>query len=472
MNKLFSSLALALTAVPVAKAAAAVAASGTAAQKQKPNILLIMVDDLGFGDLSCQYAKDMHTPNLDALFAKSLAANDCHANSAVSSPSRAGLLTGRYPDMVGVPGVIRTQPLASWGYLSPKAVLLPQMLKKAGYTTALIGKWHLGLESPNLPNERGFDMFHGFLGDMMDDYYTHRRGGLNLMRYNRQEVDPKGHATEVFTQWTIDYLNRQKNNKAPFFLLLTYNAPHYPLQPPQEWLDRVLAREAGINPIRAKLVALIEHLDSEVGKVLSTLESTGQMDNTIIVFTSDNGGHAPSMANNGPTRGAKSDMYEGGIKVPFCIYWKERIKPRRTDNFLILSDLFPTFCDILSIPIRHEIDGMSLWPLFRDGEQVTDDRYVIWSLRAHGDMLGKTSDAVRYKGYKLLQNRPDKPYELFDLHADPLESNPLEMKGQIYTGLVKQLIYHYNMAGSVPYQAPGRPTTVAGFPKPEGDGKD
>ena len=294
MKKSLQYLAAGAAILPVTGfAAASKASNGTAAQNQKPNILLIMVDDLGYGDLSCQYAKDMHTPNIDSLFAKSLAANDCHANSAVSSPSRAGLLTGRYPDMVGVPGVIRTQPLASWGYLNPKAVLLPQMLKKAGYTTALIGKWHLGLESPNLPNERGFDMFHGFLGDMMDDYYTHRRGGLNLMRYNNKEVDPKGHATEVFTQWAIDYLKEQQNNKSPFFLFLTYNAPHYPVQPPQEYLDRVLAREAGINPIRAKLVALIEHLDSGVGKVLATLESTGQMDNTIIVFTSDNGGHAP-----------------------------------------------------------------------------------------------------------------------------------------------------------------------------------
>lgn len=125
----------------------------------KPNILLIMVDDLGLGDLSCQYAKDLHTPHIDYLFHNGVRLNNFHASSSVSSPSRAGLLTGCYPDMVGVPGVIRTEPTASWGYLSPHAVLLPQMMSQAGYQTAIIGKWHLGLEAPNLPNDRGFDFF-------------------------------------------------------------------------------------------------------------------------------------------------------------------------------------------------------------------------------------------------------------------------------------------------------------------------
>ena len=146
----------------------------------KPNILLILVDDLGYGDLSCQgFANDIETPHIDKLLNEGIRFTNFHANCPVSSPSRASLLTGRYPDMVGVPGVIRTHKDDSWGYLSEDAILLPSMLKKVGYHNKMIGKWNLGLESPNTPTERGFDSYQGYLGDMMDDYYTHRRFGNN-----------------------------------------------------------------------------------------------------------------------------------------------------------------------------------------------------------------------------------------------------------------------------------------------------
>ncbi len=143
--------------------------------EEKPNIILILVDDLGYGDLSSYGAKDLQTPNLDSLVASGIRFDNFYANCPVCSPTRASVLTGQYPDMVGVPGVIRTHPHANFGYLASHAVMLPEVLKRAGYDTAIIGKWHLGLETPNTPNERGFDHFHGFLGDMMDDYYSHRR---------------------------------------------------------------------------------------------------------------------------------------------------------------------------------------------------------------------------------------------------------------------------------------------------------
>jgi len=210
---------------------------------KKPNILVILVDDLGYGDLSSYGAKDLRTPNIDQLMANGMRFDNFYANCPVCSPTRASLMTGRYPDMVGVPGVIRTHPTNNFGYLSPDAVMLPTMLKKAGYHTAIIGKWHLGLESPNIPNERGFDHFHGFLGDMMDDYYTHLRHGYNYMRLNKQEIHPEGHATDLFTQWAIEYIRGRINKKQPFFLYLAYNAPHTPIQPPEEWLEKVKKRE-------------------------------------------------------------------------------------------------------------------------------------------------------------------------------------------------------------------------------------
>ncbi|HUG20300.1 MAG TPA: sulfatase-like hydrolase/transferase, partial [Planctomycetaceae bacterium] len=175
----------------------------------QPNILLILADDLGYGDLSCYGATDLKSPHVDALAKQGLKFTNFYANCPVCSPTRAALLTGRYQEMVGVPGVIRTHADNNWGYLAEDAVLLPELLAQAGYTSGIVGKWHLGLESPNTPIERGFDFFHGFLGDMMDDYYNHRRHGINYMYRNRTEIDPEGHATDLFSQWAVDYIKAQ-----------------------------------------------------------------------------------------------------------------------------------------------------------------------------------------------------------------------------------------------------------------------
>ena len=203
-----------------------------------PNILMILVDDLGYGDLSSFGATDLQTPHIDNLMSTGMRLNNFYANCPVCSPTRASLLTGRYPELVGVPGVIRTYPQDNWGYLDPSAILLPQMLKRRGYHTAMVGKWHLGLESPNLPTDRGFDVLRGFLGDMMDDYYEHRRHNINYMRHNTAEIDPPGHATDLFTQWACEYLTQRQGQDTPFFLYLAYNAPHTPIQPPPDWLKK------------------------------------------------------------------------------------------------------------------------------------------------------------------------------------------------------------------------------------------
>jgi arylsulfatase A-like enzyme len=152
---------------------------------QPPNIVLILADDLGYGDLSSYGGGDLETPHIDGIVASGMRFDEFYANSSVCSPTRAALLTGRYPPMVGIPGVVRTYAAASWGYLAADAILLPEMLKRRGYHTAMAGKWHLGLERPNRPHDRGFDDFKGFLGDMMDDYHTHRRHGINYMKGTR-----------------------------------------------------------------------------------------------------------------------------------------------------------------------------------------------------------------------------------------------------------------------------------------------
>ncbi|MCG8651560.1 MAG: sulfatase-like hydrolase/transferase, partial [Pirellulales bacterium] len=209
-----------------------------------PNVLLILVDDLGFGDLACQGADDMQTPAIDALFADSLRLNRFYANCPVCSPTRASVLTGCYPDRVGVPGVIRTHPTNSWGYFSPHSPTLPQQLGRIGYHTAAIGKWHLGLRPENHPQSRGFDHFQGFLGDMMDDYFNHRRHGNNYMRKGRKTIDPPGHATELFSKWSVDFIRQRASQPdQPWFLYLAYNAPHTPIQPPPAWKAKVKQRQ-------------------------------------------------------------------------------------------------------------------------------------------------------------------------------------------------------------------------------------
>ncbi len=419
----------------------------------KPNIVVILVDDLGYGDLSCYGATDLRSPNIDKLVARGMRLDRFYANCPVCSPTRASLLTGRYPDLVGVPGVIRTHVANNWGHLSPHAVLLPQMLKRAGYHTAIVGKWHLGLASPNKPNERGFDHFHGFLGDMMDDYYKHTRHGYNYMRLNEKEIDPQGHATDLFTQWAVDYLRERSAKKQPFFLYLAYNAPHTPIQPPAEWVERVKRREKGISDKRARLVALIEHLDDGIGKVVEALKEAGLSDNTLVIFTSDNGGQLSVGANNGPLRAGKQDMYEGGIREPMCAVWPGRIEAGSRSNRVALTmDLFPTVCEAAGADVAHEIDGRSILPTLLGRRQPEEDRVLFWVRREGGHYGGRAYYAARYGDFKLVQNSPFEPLELYNLEEDPKEENPLGKNHPMYKKLFSALRNHISQAGAVPWQ--------------------
>ena len=427
-----------------------------ARRSDRPNILVILLDDLGYGDLSSYGAHDLHTPHIDALVSAGMRWNNFYANCPVCSPTRASLLTGRYPDMVGVPGVIRTHQEESWGYLSPAAVLLPRLLKPAGYHTALVGKWHLGLGSPNLPNERGFDHFHGFLGDMMDDYYTHRRFGKNYMRRNDTEIDPPGHATDLFSDWAIDYLDSRADAAEPFFLYLAYNAPHTPIQPPKEWLEKVTERERNISPERAKIVALIEHLDQGIGRVMQALEDNGLRQDTLVILASDNGGQLSVEGNNGCLRGGKEDMYEGGLRVPMCAAWPGQISAgTRTDQVGLTMDLFATLCDAAGVRVAHNIDGVSLLPVLKDPTHPLAERFLFWVRREGHIYGGKSYHAARCGPWKLLQNSPYEPLQLFNLESDPLESKPFGREHGQYKKLFTALLNHINRAGAIPWNGTG-----------------
>ena len=428
-----------------------------ATESGRPNLLVILADDLGYGDLACRGAQDMQTPNLDGLFARGMEFTNFYANCPVCSPTRAALLSGRYQELVGVPGVIRTHAENNWGYLAPNATLLPKIAQDSGYHTAIVGKWHLGLESPNTPMDRGFDHLHGFLGDMMDDYYNHRRHGNNYMYHDRKEIDPEGHATDLFSQWSIDYLNSRKGKQEPFLLYLAYNAPHTPIQPPEHWEQKVLQRESGIDPQRAKLVALIEHMDDGIGEVLSALKQNGQSENTIVVFTSDNGGQLSVRANNGPLRDGKQSVYEGGLKVPTAVVWPGKIAEGTQSSFTGMSmDILPTMFDAAGIRIQHPIEGRSFLPTLSGRTQETLRTQMFFCRREGGLRYGgKTIEAVIDFPWKLLHNSPWEPLELYNLQTDPREENDLAATNRgMVNRLNKAMRLQLQQGGAVPWQRP------------------
>lgn len=423
----------------------------------RPNFLLILTDDHGYGDVSTYHESDVRTPSIDRLAREGMLFATMRSNCTVCSPSRAAILTGRFPDRVGVPGVIRTVPEDSWGYFDPKVPTLANTLKQRGYHTAVVGKWHLGLESPNTPNERGFDLFHGFLGDMMDSYTTHLRQGHNYMRLNGEEITPDGHATDLFTGWAVDYLKeRGARRDQPFFLYLAYNAPHFPIEPPAEWLTRVKARLPEADEGRQKNVALIEHLDDGIGRVLAALEEAGLAENTLVAFTADNGGSLPHRQSNAPWRDGKQSHYEGGVRVPFALRWPAGIKGGQRSDYAGQSfDLFPTFVELAGGRPSAELDAVSLVPLLK-GEPMTGVRDLYFVRREGGPAYGGRSYEALIRGdWKLMQNDPYSPLELYNLREDPGETmNVAATNRKLVNELSAALRRHIQRGGATPWQKP------------------
>ena len=428
----------------------------TLGAQTQPNVLVILTDDQGYHDVSYYGTPDIRTPHIDTLVADGMRFDRFYANCPVCSPTRASLITGNYPDAVGVPGVIRTHADNNWGYMDPAARTLPEEFGDLGYHTALIGKWHLGLESPNTPNERGFDYFHGWLGDMMDDYWKKRRHDINYMRKNSETIDPPGHATDIFTNWAVDYVSDRESQEDPFFLYLAYNAPHFPVQPPEDWLTKVKQREPNVSEKRAKLIAFIEHLDDGIGKVIQALKNTGQYENTIIVFSSDNGGLLRDDANNGPLRDGKQSVYEGGLRVPTAITWPAGgIKPGSSSDYRALTmDLYPTLVEAASGSVAHDIPAVSFLPLLRGESYGHADRPLYFVRREGGTRYGGlTIQAVLLNDWKLLQNSPFEKQELYHLASDPREQNNLlEEQPEKYKELNGLMMEFIQRAGKVPWQ--------------------
>jgi arylsulfatase A-like enzyme len=329
-------------------------------------------------------------------------------------------------------------------------VTLPQALQQLDYHTALIGKWHLGYQSPDLPNDRGFAYFKGFVGDMMDDYYNHKRAGKHWMRENKTEIFPKGHATDLFTDWTLDYLTQRADQQQPFFLFLTYNAPHDPIQPPQEWLDKVDEREKNASLKRKKIVAFIEHLDHNIGRVLAHLDQLDLTKNTIVVFTSDNGGALNYGASNAPFRGGKGDLFEGGIRVPCLVAMPNQHQKDNTDHPILLMDFYPTIIQWAGGTADNTLPSKPILA-FDNHTSLNKPRHMVWMRREGHKFGGRIYYAISDGRYKLLQKDPFSPYLLFYLHSDPFEHQPLNVNDK-KRALMNVLTKHIQHTGQIPWQ--------------------
>lgn len=329
----------------------------TRAIRPEPNLLVLIADDLGWGDVS-MHCGMTRTPHLDGLATDGLELQRFYAHP-VCSPTRAAFLTGQMPRRFGI-----VHPLGAREPGLPAGLpMLPRTLQSAGYQTFLVGKWHLGTQSP--PRQSGFDHFYGFMGPEVDYFkHTSRNGAVDWQR-NGQTVDEAGYSTQLLADEAIRLLGKRDPAK-PFFLEVAFNAPHFPLSAPAEYL----AKYTDLPPGMATYAAVVQALDDAVGRVLAALDKQGLRDNTLVVFFSDNGAGGVQGGSNGPFRAGKDTVFEGGIRTLCLMRWPGQI-PAGTisQQPLAVYDLFPTLAAAAGVPMKtgQPLDGKNLWPAIQTG---------------------------------------------------------------------------------------------------------
>ena len=405
---------------------------------KSPNIILIMTDDQGYADLSCMGTEDFVTPHLDRMAADGARFTCMYSNSPVCSPSRAALMTGRYPGYAGVRSILAGHRRASG--LTPRVPTIASALKPLGYETGMIGKWHLGLREECRPNANGFDEFFGFLAGCVD-YYSHifywsmadgRTNPTHDLWHNGEEVYENGeYFTELVTRKSVEFIKGHKDR--PFLMYVGYNAPHYPMHAPKKYLERF----SHLPWDRQIMAAMISAVDDGVGEIRAELARQGLLENTLIYFQSDNGPSRESRnwmdgredpyygGTAGAFSGHKFSLFEGGIRVPAMLCWPGHIAPGQIiDDPAASMDIFPTVLTAAGgDPSAYELDGRSLLARLQSGEDCTHQR-IFWEM--------DEQTAVRQGRYKLILNGrleerdPGKePVILADLLADPSERNNL-----------------------------------------------
>ena len=384
--------------------------------QSRPNIVIILADDLGYGDVGFTGCPDIRTPNIDRLAAGGVHFTHAYSNGAVCSPTRTALLTGRYQQRHGMDAVIYVDERDRG--LDPRALLFPALLKQAGYATGIVGKWHLGFRTEFFPTRRGFDEFVGFVAGNIDYFaHTDRLGNADLWR-NEEPISDSRYMTELIGDESISFIDRHAGT--PFFLYVAFNAPHDPFQGPADRDtpgDRKRSRQG--NPSRATYKSMIESLDQHAGRIIDHLKKRGLEESTAVFFFSDNGA-VPGIGRNLPFRGFKGSLWEGGIRTPLVASWRGQFSARsRTSEMAAGMDLFPTCLSLAGakLPSGHVIDGVDLLGVCR-GQGTLQRDTLYFHYRAPRDTA---QYAMIRRGWKYLRDRQEKEY-LFHLAEDPGET--------------------------------------------------
>jgi arylsulfatase A-like enzyme len=382
----------------------------------KPNIVLIMADDLGYGNLGCYGDTVVQTPALDELATRGIRFTDYHSNGPVCTPTRAALLTGNYQQRSGLEGVIYVQGETRQLGLDTTTITLPELLQKNGYRTGIMGKWHLGYKPQFNPVHHGFDEFHGYVSGNVDYHSHYDNAGIYDWFHNLDSAYEEGYVTDLITEHSIDFI--RKNKAQPFFLYIAHEAPHTPFQgrndPAFRFPEKEFTYHGPVEDQDRAYREMIEVMDEGIGKVLDALQAEGVAENTLVIFCSDNG--AEKFGNNGVLNGSKGGLLEGGHRVPAIVSWSGRIEPGETNQTLMSMDWLPTILAVTGTqaPAGVRFDGADLSEVLFN-QQSLPERTLFWRYR--------DQKAARHNSWKLLINKNDT--SLYQLENDLQETHNL-----------------------------------------------
>jgi len=418
---------------------------------ERPNFLIIFTDDQGINDVGC-YGSEIPTPHIDQLAKEGLLFRQYYSASAICTPSRFGILTGRNPSRS------QDQLLGALMFMSkvdqnrgiqPGETTIAEVLNQNGYQTALIGKWHLGHGAKSfLPTSHGFDLFRGHTGGCID-YFTMTYGNLPDWYHNQHYVSENGYATDLITEEAEHFLKAQRTADKPFFLFLSYNAPHFGKgwsPGDQSPVNIMQARGSDLkrvgnikDKVRREFAAMTVALDDGIGRVMSTLKNNGLDENTLVIFMTDHGGTYVYGGSNLPFRGAKATLFEGGIRVPCIMRWPGKIKAATETNEVTWAlDLFPTICQFANVETSGlTLDGQDISGLLTRQTPV-ENRELFWQLGPHKELKRGRWTALRQGDWKYIQNEAGEEF-LFDLKTDPYEKqNQMQHKAEKLAELQKR----------------------------------
>jgi len=420
----------------------ALGTSALVADSPPPNVIMLLVDDLGYADLGCMGSPDIKTSNIDRIAAEGVRMTDFYANAPVCTPTRVAFITGRWQQRTGLEwaiGLTSEEERRVDGKLVPveerftmglsaTGSSIGTRLKQNGYGTAAYGKWHLGFKPEFNPTKHGFDEYFGIIGGQCDYYRYHYINGMRQLYEKTELTTAEGYITDLINQRTVHYIHEQK--KQPFFIYVPYNAVHHPFQPPSD-PTQFYTNENKYDGTRAGYAKMVESIDNGVGDMFAALEAEGVLDNTLIIFTSDNGGER--FSDNGPFFNKKTTLWEGGIRVPCLLRWPAGKLPKGSVSHqpAITMDLTATILAAAGVNPSpdHPLDGINLLPLLR-GEQPPVERTLCWRV----DRTSRHMKAIRDGDWKYVKD--DAVEMLFHLPDDLGERTDLYYK---YPDKVKEL---------------------------------